>query len=167
MREAQSGCTRNHHGIVAVEFGLVLLFLVPLVIGVVEFGRALYAYDTLAKSVRSAARHLSVGETDGATTAGATRQLEAVCIVVTGSPVSSGSACSGSAQLPGLTTGMVTVLVPSNSGAVTNIATGTGTGTISLVTVSVQGYPLSGIAGILYSAITLGAISATVPFIFF
>jgi Flp pilus assembly protein TadG len=167
MPIARPKLSQKHHGAVAVEFGLVLLFLVPLVIGVVEFGRALYAYDTLAKSVRSAARHLAVGETDAATGAGTQRQQEAVCIVVTGSPVSSGSACSGSAQLQGLTTGMVTVLVPSNSGAVNNVATGTGTGTVSLVTVSVQGYPLSGIAGILYSAITLGAISATVPFIFF
>ena len=65
-------------GAIAVEFGLVAIILIPLVLGIVEFGRALYAYDTLVKSVRSAARYLSVG-----TPSDAARQLEAKCIVIT------------------------------------------------------------------------------------
>ena len=49
----------RQRGAIAVEFGLVTLIIVPLALGVVEFGRALYAYDTLTKSVRSAARYLA------------------------------------------------------------------------------------------------------------
>jgi Flp pilus assembly protein TadG len=149
-----------HRGAIAVEFGLVTLVLVPIVLGVVEFGRALYAYDTLAKSVRSAARYLSVGEP-----ASASRQLEAKCIVVTGSPTVSGGACSGTPQLPGLNTGMVTIYEPSTSDAVRAIATGSGS--LDAVSVSVSSYPLSQIASILYSGFSIGPVSVTVPYVFF
>lgn len=147
-------------GAVAVEFGLAALILVPTVLGTVEFGRALYAYDTLAKSVRSAARYLAVGRPEQAQ-----RQLEARCIVVTGRPVTAGAGCSGTPQLPGLTTAMVTILEPSTNAGVNQVVTGAGQ--IALVTVSVSGYPLSSFAAVLYSSITLGPISATMPFIFF
>jgi Flp pilus assembly protein TadG len=151
---------RAERGALAVEFGLVTLILVPLVLGVVEFGRALYAYDTLAKSVRSAARYLSVGEP-----ASAARQLEAKCIVVTGSPTTAGGACSGTPQLPGLDTGMVTIYEPSTSDTVRAIATGAGS--LDAVSVSVPSYPLSQIASVLYSGISIGPVSVTVPYVFF
>jgi Flp pilus assembly protein TadG len=160
MKRRHAQPVRLRRGSIAVEFGLVTMFLVPMVIGVVEVGRALYAYDTLAKSVRSAARYLSVG-----TPSSAARQLEAICIVVTGTPGTSGGACSGNAQLPGLTTGMVTILEPSTSNAVRSIATGAGL--VDAVTVSVSGYPLSQIASVLYGGLTLGDISVTVPYVFF
>jgi Flp pilus assembly protein TadG len=161
MRTPPPRSTRRlGRGAVAVEFGLVLLFLVPLVIGTVEFGRALYYYDTLAKSVRSAARYLSVGVPSTAA-----RQLEATCIVVTGSPAVAAGACSQPAQLPGLTAGMVTILEPSTSNAVKSIATGSGT--MDMVTVSVTGFPASTLGSLIFPNITLGPISVTVPHVFF
>lgn len=152
---------RSHHGgAIAVEFGLVLVFLVPMVIGTVEFGRALYAYDTLVKSVRSAARYLATGDP-----ADPARQLEARCIVVTGSPAAAGGACSDSALLDGLTIGMVTILERSTSNAVRGIATGTGN--LDVLSVSVSGYPLSTLGSAIFPHLTLGAISVTVPHVFF
>jgi len=46
-------------GVAAVEMGIVLALLVMLLMGVWNFGRAIYAYDALAKGARSAVRYLS------------------------------------------------------------------------------------------------------------
>ena len=158
LRDASRKTTTR--GAVAVELALVLLFLVPLVVGIVETGRALYAYDILVKSTRSAARYLAVGRP-----AEATRQLEARCIVVTGSPANSGAACSGAPLLPGLNTGMVTILEPSTSNEVRAIATGAGT--LDVITVSVSGYPLSTLGTAIFPSLTFGPIGVTVPNVFF
>lgn len=47
-------------GVAIVEFALVLPLLLLLTFTVTELGRALYQYNTLAKSVRDAARYLSM-----------------------------------------------------------------------------------------------------------
>ncbi len=58
--------TRNGHRLIRdrrgnelLEFALVLPLLVLLLAGAVEFGRAMYTYNILTKSVRNAARYLS------------------------------------------------------------------------------------------------------------
>jgi Flp pilus assembly protein TadG len=152
--------TRLQRGAAAVEFALMLLFLVPLTIGVVETGRALYAYDTLAKSVRSAARYLATVRPNDA----ADRQ-RATCLAVTGSIANTGGSCNGTPLLNGLTTGMVTILEPSSSNEVRLIATGSGT--IDMVTVAISGYPLSTLGSAIFPNLTLGTISMTVPYVFF
>ena len=50
---------RMQRGVAAVEFALVLPVLLLLMFITTEFGRALFEYDTVTKSVRSAARYLS------------------------------------------------------------------------------------------------------------
>jgi Flp pilus assembly protein TadG len=47
-------------GVAIVEFALVLPLLLLLTFITTEFGRALYQYNVIAKSVRDAARYLSV-----------------------------------------------------------------------------------------------------------
>lgn len=47
-------------GVAIVEFALALPLLLLLTFTVTELGRALYQYNTLAKSVRDAARYLSM-----------------------------------------------------------------------------------------------------------
>lgn len=47
-------------GVATVEFALVLPVLLLLAFLAVEFGRALYQYDVLAKSARAGARYLSM-----------------------------------------------------------------------------------------------------------
>lgn len=51
---------RKQEGVAAVEFALVLPFLLLLSIITFEFGRAVWQYNTLTKSVRDAARYLSL-----------------------------------------------------------------------------------------------------------
>lgn len=45
--------SRKYKGAIAIEFALVMTFiLVPLFLGTFEFGRLIYQYNSLAKSVR-------------------------------------------------------------------------------------------------------------------
>ena len=50
----------KQNGVALVEFALVLPLLLILTLITTELGRALYQYNTLTKSVRDAARYLSV-----------------------------------------------------------------------------------------------------------
>jgi Flp pilus assembly protein TadG len=65
-------------GVAAIEFALVLIVLLLIVAGVVEFGRAFWHYDTLAKATRDGARFMSmepVATIGDAATLNAARQL--------------------------------------------------------------------------------------------
>ncbi len=83
-------------GVALVEFALILPLLILLALIATEFGRALYQYNTLAKSVRDAARYLSVQ-------APGTRIAEARNLVVYGSVTATGAP---------LALGLTTALVP-------------------------------------------------------
>jgi hypothetical protein len=74
----------RQRGVAIVEFALILPLLLLLTMTVTEFGRALYQYDILAKSVRDAARYLSV-QTPGTHTA------EARNLVVYGNTAGTGT----------------------------------------------------------------------------
>ena len=71
-------------GVAIVEFALVLPFLLLLTFIVTEYSRALYQYNTLAKSVRDAARYLS-------TQSPGTKITEAKNLVVYGNPAGTGT----------------------------------------------------------------------------
>jgi len=119
-------------GVAAVELALLLAPMLVLLFGVTELGRALYTYNTLGKTVRDAARHLSQhGPGDPLIAA------EARCLAVHGNPD-----CSGSALAPGLSTAQVrlcdAVLCPS-----THASQSTGLGALNLVTVGVADYAWS------------------------
>jgi Flp pilus assembly protein TadG len=122
---------RKHiRGVAAVELGLLLIPLVILLFGITEYGRAIYTYNTMVKSVRNAARYLTSrnpGDTDA--------QDIARCMAAFGN-----QDCTTPALAPGLGTGMIDVcdsLTPC-AGVTTSIATGSGT--INLVVVRVSGY---------------------------
>lgn len=51
--------TRSQRGAAAIEFAFILPLLLVIFTGMVEFGRAMWHYDALAKSARDAARYLS------------------------------------------------------------------------------------------------------------
>lgn len=121
--------SRRHRGGALVEFALVLPILLAMAFGASELGRAIYTYNSLAKTVRDAARHLSQhGPGDTAI------QAEATCLAVYGN-----LDCSGTAVAPGLDSTMV-VLCDSISCPSTHLAQPTGAGVINLVSVSIQGY---------------------------
>ena len=50
---------KKQNGVALVEFALVLPLLLILTFITTEFGRALYQYNTIAKSLRDASRYLS------------------------------------------------------------------------------------------------------------
>ena len=69
-------------GTAAVEFAILLLPMLLLAFGVVEYGRAIYNYNTLVKSVRASARLLSSQSPDNDGYAGL--QEDARCLAVHG-----------------------------------------------------------------------------------
>ena len=90
-----------------VEFIIVLPIWLILIMATAEFGRAFMQYNTLTKSVRDGVRYVAanalVGST-GVVSINGTVQVQAQNLVVYGN-----TAGTGSAILPGLTTGAVTV----------------------------------------------------------
>lgn len=76
----------TQRGVAIVEFALVLPLLLILTFITTEFGRALYQYNTITKSVRDAARYLSTQTPGSATAISNARKL-----VVYGNPAGTGS----------------------------------------------------------------------------
>ena len=131
-------------GAVILEFALLLPLLLVMTFIVTEFGRAIMQYDALTKSVRDAARYLSV-QLPGTHTA------EARNLVVYGNPGG-----TGAPLVSGLTLAQVPEPQWQLAGSVPQIAT---------VTVRVDGFtfrPLVGKAfGLDFGPITFGSIRAT------
>ena len=130
-----------------MEFALVLLPMLLIAFGAAEYGRAIYQYNTLVKSVRTAVRVLSLldpmedgyrtsvsGQTD-------THVHRAKCLAVFGNDT-----CSGSPLAPSLTYENVHVCDRNNweectgAAATTYGGVDTGEGPIDLVVVRISGY---------------------------
>ena len=128
-RPAPRAARRHLLGVAAVELGIVLAPLLAITFGVTEYGRAIYTYNALDKSVRDAARHLtSVLPTNS------DPETEARNLAVFGNINGTGSPLA-----PGLTTAMVSIC---NAAACpsTHASVPTGTGAVNLVTVQITGY---------------------------
>lgn len=76
--------THHHRGAALVELALILPLLLLLTFITTEFGRAVYQYNTITKSMRDAVRYLSV-QTPG------TRMTEARNLVVFGNTAGTGT----------------------------------------------------------------------------
>ena len=76
-------------GVALIEFALVLPFLLLLAFITIEYGRALYQYNTLAKSVRDAVRFLSI-QNPGTMTTEAKNLVVYGDVVNTGTPLAFG-----------------------------------------------------------------------------
>jgi Flp pilus assembly protein TadG len=61
----RSASTDRQHGQTLVEFALVLPLLILLLVGVFDFGRAIFAYNTINNAAREAAREAIVNQTVG------------------------------------------------------------------------------------------------------
>lgn len=132
---------KRQRGGAAVEFAILILPLLAILTGITEYGRALYYYDTIAKSARDGARLLSTQTPSDPGYGGLITQ--ATCTVVYGN-----SACTGQPLAPGLTTAMVSVCDPASCAA-THFAQATGSGVANLVTVTVGAaapYPFGSMA---------------------
>lgn len=144
---------KRMRGAAMVEFAIVVVPLLLLVMGVAEFGRALYQYEALTKATRDATRYLSLYlSTDPAYPI-----ANAQCLAVYGN-----STCpsgTGTPLVDGLTTSMIVVCDASHTTGCqdasdppqfasvatydTNNGTSNGspTGSVNLVEVKVKGYP--------------------------
>ncbi len=151
---------RRQRGSAAVEFAILLLPLLLLSFGVVEYGRAIYNYNTLVKSVRASARLLSTQSPDNE---GYTELVsDARCLAVHGNVD-----CLGPVLAPNLSTAQVKVCDRKNwseckgtsQGSYRSVATGQGT--IHLVAVRIEDYafPFIGLPLVITGpTITLGPI---------
>ena len=90
---------RNQRGVAMVELAISILVLVTIAFGITEFGRAIYHYNTLAKTARDAARFLSTRDANDALA-----KTQARCLAVHGTPT-----CAGAPLAPGLTVEMVSI----------------------------------------------------------
>ena len=137
---------KNQRGVAIVEFALVVPLLLILTFITTEFGRAVYQYNTLAKSGRDAARYLSI-QTPG------THQSEAANLVVYGKlPVTD----TDRPLAVGLNLSHVAAPVWSTAGS---------TPTINTVTVGISNYTFTPLVvnafGLPFGAITFSDIRAT------
>jgi Flp pilus assembly protein TadG len=103
--------TSNSHyrqrGIMTVEFIIVAPILLLLMLGISEFGRALYQYNTLTKSVRDGARYLAANAVVGSTSSiviDSTDISQTTNLVIYGN-----TAGSGTPKIPGLSASNITV----------------------------------------------------------
>lgn len=65
---------RPHSGQTLVEFALILPIFVLVLVGLFDFGRAIYAYNTIANAAREAARVAIVDQTESVIEAEAIKQ---------------------------------------------------------------------------------------------
>ena len=141
---------RRSRGVAAVELALLITPMVLMMFGATEFGRAIYTYNTLDKTVRDAARHLSQhGPGDTAI------QAEARCLAVYGN-----TTCAGTALAPGLTVGAVN-LCDAQSCPGSHAAQATGSGVVNLVSVTVVNYAYSSLVQFVMPSLNFNDISAT------
>src|SRR5512143_2127253 len=133
-------------GAALVEFALILPLLLLLTMITTEFGRAIYQYNTIVKSLRGAARYLSVQTPGDASTLTAATNL-----VVYGN-----AAGTGSPLVPGLTASQVATPTWQTAGS---------NPLINTVTVTVTGFTfhslVSSVCGLPFVDIPFHDISAT------
>lgn len=134
----------RQRGTAIVEFALILPLLLLLTMITTEFGRAIYQYNTIVKSLRAATRYLSLQTPN-------TKTTEASKLVVFGN-----IAGTGSALVPGLT--VANVATPTWQLAGSNPLMNT-------VTITVTGYTFhslfTSVFGVTFGDITYGDISAS------
>lgn len=129
----------RQRGTAIVEFALLLVPMLILCFGVAEYGRAIYHYNTIVKSVRSAVRVLA--QYNPSEVGYDARVTQAKCLAVYGN-----NDCTGLSLASGLDISNVKVCDrvawSSCSGAAqsdySNVSTGLGT--INLVAVRISGY---------------------------
>jgi len=120
-------------GVAMIELAIVLPLLLAICFAITEFGRAIYTYNTIAKSARDAARYLSTQA------AGPLARPAAKNLVVNGKP---SNVCTDPTLLaPGLAPGLVCsmVVICDASDCAGNLNQGSNP-TINTVTVTITGY---------------------------
>ncbi len=144
MRQFSTLHQRRQRGVASVEFALLIVPLLMVAFGVLEYGRLLYHYDTVVKSARSAARLIAQRNPDEPSSY-TTALSEARCLAVYGV-----LQCTQNQEplVPGLQLSDVRICDRSSVNDcdglsindVKNVSTGSDTGTLNLVIVRITGY---------------------------
>lgn len=147
MRPLSSIHPGRQRGVASVEFALLMVPLLMIAFGALEYGRLLYHYDTVVKSVRSAARLIAQKNPDEQSSY-ITSLSEARCLAVYGV-----LQCSQNQEplVPGLKLSHVRICDRSSVAEcdglslndVKDVTTGSDTGTLNLVIVRISGYEFS------------------------
>jgi Flp pilus assembly protein TadG len=147
MRPLSSIRPSSQRGVASVEFALLLVPLLMIAFGALEYGRLLYHYDTVVKSVRSAARLIAQKNPDDQSSY-LSALSEARCLAVYGV-----LQCSQNQEplVPGLTLSHVRICDRSSVAEceglslndVKDVTTGSDTGTLNLVMVRISGFEFS------------------------
>jgi len=127
----------RQRGVVAVELALVAIPLAVMTLVAIEFGRAMYTYNTLAKLTRDGARFMSAFDPTIAT------EYPKEILVNRMLWGKDTPGADNEVLVSGLTAGMITVCDRADASACpgdsfANVATGEGS--INLVRVSIEGY---------------------------
>lgn len=140
----------RQRGAAAVEAAILLIPMVLLAFGIAEAGRALFQYNTIAKTTRDATRYLT-------TVAPGTGFDTARCLAVYGTPT-----CGSDPLVPGLATSNVSICDSTNCPAThRNVPTVGNAGYVNLVTVTVSGYQFESLIPLPFGAFMFGPISNT------
>lgn len=148
-----SGRRQRQSGVAAVELGLLLVVLIPLVFGISEYGRAMYQYNTIGKSVRAGARYLSQYEAGDTIAIG-----RAKCLVTYGN-----IGCNGTELVPGLNTSLIQVWDVTNRSSMRKPITANGVtvGVTNLVQVTVANYDFLSVVPLIVRPFKFDNISVT------
>jgi Flp pilus assembly protein TadG len=124
----------GHAGSVMIEFTLSLAFLIPLFLGVWEFGYSFYIYSALENAIRAGGRYASTIKYDSATTTPTSSFLTAVQnMCVYGDPAA--DTTTAKPMVPGLATSNISLTVTFANNAP------------SAMTVAITGFKLPTYAG--------------------
>lgn len=150
---------RRQRGSAVVELALVLTPLLALLTATADLGRALYTYSTLTNAARGAARYLAVAAPQGSTvTVRDQARATALNLVLTGNPDG-----SGTPLVAGLVSDNVHICIsddPACNDTHRNVATGAGT--VSLVSVRIEGYTYGSLFSfVLPASLSFSAIGVT------
>jgi hypothetical protein len=117
-----------HRGQTLVEFALVLPLLVLILVGIFDFGRAIYAYNTVSNAAREGARLAIVDQTTAdiqEIAAGAAAALDIpegdVSVDFRTSDTAAAGSCNGRIGTPTIVGCIAVVRVPYSYGAVTPV----------------------------------------------
>jgi Flp pilus assembly protein TadG len=151
------GCTSRQRGAVAVELAFVAIFLALMSAAVIEYARAMYTYNLLAKAARDGARFLSGFDP----TAGADYPTAAAINRVVWGRSDTGT--DADRIVPGLDPSMVRVCDRAHTAGCPPMTVATGTGSINLVRVEISGYTFTPVFPLVtgLGSITFEPISAT------